>query len=76
MRFKKKRIQTGGSIEGFGTCNGVGGTGTDDGPEAIGTDNARGTAMAPLLIEVLVPRLSNNGDEVLVPAVTMEVLAF
>ncbi len=44
MWFKKKRIQTGGSVGGFGTGNGAGGTGTDDGAEGIGTDDARGTA--------------------------------
>ena len=76
MWFKKKRIQTGGSVRGVGTGDGAGGTGTDDGAEGIGTKDAGGTAMAALLTVVLVPGPSNNGDEVLVPAVAMEVLAF
>jgi len=51
MWFKKKRIQTGGSVGGFGTGNGAGGTGTDDSAEGIGTDDARGMAMVALLME-------------------------
>jgi len=76
MWFKKKKIETGGSVGGFGTSDGAGGTGTDNSAEGIGTDDAGGTAMAALLMEVLVPGPSNNGDEVLVSVAAMEVWAF
>jgi len=52
MWFKKKKIETGGSVGGYGTGNGAGGTGTDDGAEGIGTDDAGGMVMAALLTEV------------------------